>query len=298
MEASGGTGEGGARDASNIKMEPGPEAPGTPDAPFASARAVAAAAPKLPPAQAPKSELTAAVDSQADPWFSSGENDDREIMPWQLVEQLLRDDSFSPGRRPSQLIVPGDAGALPRSKRVFKEIRDGSRRKRSVDVWHNAGGNRSRRCIPHTNPVMYRRYGMVETTLSSKDGTTERVALFNYHEYKLIEPPEGHVATIFHAFVVREKGWTKKTKAARGARHTVPGFVPVGTAPGSSKSAALHLTDAADGSGRKSNFVVFEKVKQLGRLTESDAGGIQFESIGGDVSTQSGVACGFSWGCF
>eukprot|EP01043_Picozoa_sp_COSAG02_P012595 COSAG02_NODE_488_length_21256_cov_9.406579_14_plen_103_part_00 len=53
-------------------------------------------------------------------WFGAAVGpSDREVMPWQLVEQLLRDSAFRPGPRPAQIMLPAGR-MLPRAQRIFK----------------------------------------------------------------------------------------------------------------------------------------------------------------------------------
>jgi hypothetical protein len=197
----------------------------------------------------------------------------------------------------------GVAGTLQRARRVFKETRQnerrfGTRRKGNVDMWHSAGGTSARRGLPQDAPAIYRQYGAVK--IDMEDGRP-REAMFNYHEYRLVDPPEGaeHVK-LFHVFAMRVKD---KQKAA-GA-----GIRAKGVKPQADKKSAVKRRDAGTTTppppelrqplktpslglsaprgarGKRLQFMSFQRQgKCVGSFAESPAGGIQLESIGGDVA--------------
>lgn len=150
------------------------------------------------------------------PWFSQATDDrhDREVIPHDLVRQLLLDESFQPGERPTSLLNASDASTieevscnfLTRSQRVFKEFSPRPRRKVTVDLWHNAGGTRSRKPLPSAdNPCLWRWYGAVEQPIVDGEGT-KRITTYNYHSYKLAEHVDradaglGPIPVIYHVF--------------------------------------------------------------------------------------------------
>jgi hypothetical protein len=134
------------------------------------------------------------------PWLGAQVADpfiDRTPMPPELAAALLRDTSYQPGSRPVHFRSP----SMSRASRVFKEIiiRDPAtnqfdtrqRRGKSVDFWHNSGGNRASTWLPKDNPVVKRRYGAIERLVPPEQGgKTRRTTVLNYHEYSLVDDEE------------------------------------------------------------------------------------------------------------
>ena len=166
---------------------------------------------------------TSPKESLVDPWFRKCTEDrhDREEMPCALVVQLLRDESFQPGGRPSSVLSATGpmtmeqiiSTCLPREGRVFKEYCPVPRRANAVDFWHNAGGNRSKKAIPSPdNPILWRWYGAIEQQIAGDAGPM-RVATYNYHAYKLVEhvdakpqvneDGQARIPVLYHIFTSR-----------------------------------------------------------------------------------------------
>lgn len=127
--------------------------------------------------------------------------------------------------------------------------------------------------------MLHRRYGTVETNLIQADGTTKRGALFNYHEYKLAKPHDGGTCSVlYHVFVTKEKA-----KRSRKDTHVGHSQNPGGAFTWCQVPPALRLQRAGD--GKQTKFMGFIRgPRVLGSLTESDTGGLQLQSTGGDVS--------------
>ena len=197
-----------------------------------------------------------------EPWFREAgeERHDREVMPHELVHRLLLDESFQPGGRPSSVIGASGAATmeqivgtcLPRSRRVFKEYWPVPRRTNSVDFWHNAGGNRSKKPIPSPGqPLLWRWYGAIEQPTTDSEGV-KRMATYNYHAYKLAEHVDGNppldanglarIPVIYHIFTSRTlyalenpKQARNKARAPVDSSHVSPAWagLPEELAPGS-----------------------------------------------------------------
>ena len=151
------------------------------------------------------------------PWFSQATDNrhDREDIPQDLVRLLLLDESFQPGERPTSVINAHDAATmeavtsacLTRSQRVFKECGRRTHRKKALDKWHNAGGNRSKRPLPSADsPLLWRWYGAIEQLVVDGNGTITRMTTWNYHAYRLAEHvdctgvPPNRVPVLYHIF--------------------------------------------------------------------------------------------------
>ena len=207
--------------------------------PFAPPQAHSAA--NVPPQIKPRAKLmdfasgaapslqpgTGSLSPTAIQWFAGGGDDlacDRETMPPALAALLLRDDSYQPGVRPTHF----SPGGMTRHERVFKEkiVRDKEtnefdtrqRRGKTVDFWHNSGGNRASTWLPKDKPLVKRRYGAIERlALVDRATASRRSTAYNYHEYTLAGE-EGDVRPIlYHVIPPRKKSASAKKSAAKQA---------------------------------------------------------------------------------
>jgi hypothetical protein len=164
------------------------------------------------------------------PWLGAQVADpfiDRTPMPPELAAALLRDTSYQPGSRPVHFRSP----SMSRASRVFKEIiiRDPAtnqfdtrqRRGKSVDFWHNSGGNRASTWLPKDNPVVKRRYGAIERLVPPEQGgKTRRTTVLNYHEYSLVDDEGDTRSILYHVIPSRKQIKARQIGAA--AAGTVP----------------------------------------------------------------------------
>ena len=127
----------------------------------------------------------------------------------------------------------------------------------------------------------------METNLFQADGSTERGALFNYHEYRLPSCPGTGI--LYHVFVVKDRA-KKRSGAAPDGGHKLAKN-GASTPPPDPRRVALRLALAGD--TKNANFLEFMHGPGVcGRLTESDTGGLQLQSTGGDVAEWHGLADG------
>ena len=228
---------------------------------------------------------------------------DREVLPPGVAEQLLRDEEFQPGARPPSLLAAAGpcpleaaqaAVPLSRSQRVFKEYLPTRRRSKGMDLWHNASGNRNRKAIPSPEcPVLWRRYGAIETAIRNGDGSIARVPTYNFHEYRLAEHEEAGTRSeaaqrqqpvLFHIFIGKKA--VKGIADPLGATMTTPPATERQTAAAGRRTTPLLLTaPASTATAAAAHFLSFEKNGRcIGEITQSDAGGIMMQSKAGDIA--------------
>ena len=121
--------------------------------------------------------------------------------------------------------------------------------------------------------------------------------IFNYHEYKLIDQPPGSAPVkLFHVIALRQRpqrnGWQPSSSGPRDFEAPLTTPTPGPTVAHSGAVVSLQLP-AVGGTGldKQQTFLSFAKNRTpIGRVCALEAGGIQLESIGGDIAEWHHVA--------